>query len=157
MLLDPSGCALTWLQEYLTTNRIPFECAAQDSERFAYTLELAVRFGKCLIVHDFERVQPPLMTILDGTILARFNKKSLQVGSKIVDLHESFRLILTTKMGQCDLPTNMASHVTCIPFTTTVSGYTGKCKAFFKLSEYVIKRSSFYRSTHITHSSTEAT
>lgn len=126
MLLDPSDCALIWLQEYLTANSTPFECVLQDSERFAYTLELAVRFGKCLIVRDFERVQPPLMPILIGTILTRFNKKALQVGSKTVDLHENFRLILTTKMEHFDLPNDVGCHVSCVPFTTTVTGYTGR-------------------------------
>lgn len=87
-----------------------------------------MRFGKCLIVHDFAKVQPPLMPILIGTILARFNKKALQVGNKIVDLHDGFRLVLTTKMEQINVPTDMASHVTCVPFTTTVLGYTGKLK-----------------------------
>lgn len=158
LLLDPSGSALTWLRAYLIANAIPYECALQDSDRFAYTLELAVRFGKCLIVHEFERVQPPLMSILIGTICARSNRKALQVGNKIVDLHENFRLILTTKMEQISLPVDMASHVTCVPFTTTVLGYTGKFTDI-ELVQIGLQCIKWFgiRSTHNAHGSTETT
>ena len=126
LLLDPSGSTITWLQEYLKMQSISYEVSSQTSERFTYTLELAVRFGKCLIVQDVQQVQPPLLGgLISATIHSRFNKKLLQVGNKLVDFHDNFKLILVTKLSHLDIGQEIGAYLTMIPFTTTVSGYTG--------------------------------
>lgn len=125
LLLDPSGSALEWLQEYLKLQNIDHEISAQGADRFTYTLELAVRFGKCLVVRDYQSNRPPLLSILLGTIHSRFNKKMLQVGAKLIDFHENFKLVLVTTMTTANNSNEIAAYLTAIPFTTTVSGYTG--------------------------------
>lgn len=98
----------------------------QSAERFTYILELAVRFGKVLIVADCNLIKPPLLPLLQSIVHCRFNKKLLQVGNKLVDFHENFKLIL------CTVSTNELSdaigvigpYITIIPFTTTAAGLT---------------------------------
>lgn len=125
LILDPSGCAFTWIEEYLKHQSIPFETTTQNADRFTYNLELAVRFGKCLIVQDCQLIRPPLLSMIFPIIHSRFNKKLLQVGNKLIDYHEDFKLLLVTKMTNVDIGTDIEAYVSTIPFTTTVSGYTG--------------------------------
>lgn len=125
LLLDPSGSALTWIQEYLKLQSISYELTSQSAERFTYTLELAVRFGKCLIVQDYQAIKPPLLDVIFTRIHSRFNKKLLQVGNKLIDFNENFKVVLVSKLNQVHVGNEIGSYITVIPFTTTVSGYTG--------------------------------
>lgn len=130
MLNDPTKSATQWLSTYLTSKEIPFEIITQHSDRFTYTLELAIRFGKVLIVDDCNEIKSPLLSIISTVIQVRFNKKFLQVGNKLVDFNENFKLVLsscaatclTSKCGIID------AFVTIIPFTTTIAGLTGSLK-----------------------------
>lgn len=128
LILDPSGSASRWLQAYLALQAIPHEISPQNADRFTNTLELAVRFGKCLLVQDYQSMKPPLLSILFGTIHSRFNKKLLQVGNKLIDFHENFKIILISKLNHVQIGQDVAAYVTLIPFSTTASGYTGKRK-----------------------------
>lgn len=128
MLNDPTKSAVSWLVKYLSSKEIAYEIATQHSDRFTYTLELAIRFGKVLIVDDCNEIKPPLLTIISAVVQMRFNKKFLQVGNKLVDFNENFKVILasrgivnfTNKTGIID------TYITVIPFTTTVAGLTGQ-------------------------------
>lgn len=132
VLNDPTKSALNWLVKYLNSKEIAFEMTTQHSDRFTYLLELAIRFGKVLIVDDCNEIKPPLLSIILGTTQMRFNKKFLQVGNKLVDFNEHFKVILATrgtkifskKAGIID------AFLTVIPFTTTVAGLTGN-QTFF--------------------------
>lgn len=126
LLADPTGCAHIWLRKYLDSQSIPHETCNQNNERFTYTLELAIRFGKCLIIQDVQLTKPPLLSILYGELKCRFNKKYLQVASKLVDFHEDFKLVLVSRLSKIDVGMEVGAFVATIPFTTTVSGYTGE-------------------------------
>lgn len=127
VLNDPTKSAVNWLVKYLNSEEIAFEITTQHSDRFTYLLELAIRFGKVLIVDDCNEIKPPLLSIILGTTQMRFNKKFIQVGNKLVDFNEHFKVILATrgtkiftkKVGIID------AFLTVIPFTTTVAGLTG--------------------------------
>lgn len=127
MLNDPTKCAVNWLSKYLSSKEVDFEVTTQHSDRFTYTLELAIRFGKVLLVDECNEIKPPLLTIISSSIQVRFNKKFIQVGNKLVDFNEDFKLILasrepiniTKKSGIID------AYITVIPFTTTIVGLTG--------------------------------
>ncbi|KAJ6628053.1 Cytoplasmic dynein 2 heavy chain 1, partial [Pseudolycoriella hygida] len=129
LLTDPTGCAHIWLSKYLNSQSIPHEICNQNSDRFTYTLELAIRFGKCLIIQDVQLTKPPLLSILYGELKCRFNKKYLQVASKLVDFHEDFKLVLVSRLSKIDVGMEVGAFVTNIPFTTTVSGYTDQLMA----------------------------
>lgn len=126
LLNDPGKGASTWLPNYLKSIDVPFEITTQSAERFTYNLELAVRFGKVLIVNDCNVIRPPLLSLLECKIHSRFNKNLLQVGNKLVDFHENFKLILCT-MSVVELMDSIdviGAFITIIPFTTTVAGLT---------------------------------
>lgn len=125
-LLDPSEYAHKWLLNFLAAQSLPFEVTTQADERFAYKLELAIRFGKVLVVKDVERLSAALLSTLVSDTHMRYNKRLLQVGNKLVDLHESFKLILVTRMSALDASVvrwDVASRLTQIPFINTAAGY----------------------------------
>lgn len=122
LLLDPTETAVNWLKEYLKSKEIAFEIISQNSQKLAYALELAVRFGKILIVNDCQELRPPLMQLISQKIYIKFNKKQIEVGAKYVDLHDSFQLVLITKTPKLNLEAELLCYITCIPFTVTAVG-----------------------------------
>lgn len=124
---DPTSSAITWLPAYLKSQNIPFEIASQHSDRFTYILELAIRFGKAMIVIDCTEIKPPLLGLISYVVQSRFNKKLLPVGSKLVDLHDNFKLLLVTRTVSESIKKHniFEPYITVIPFTTTSAGLTG--------------------------------
>lgn len=126
VLNDPTKSAVNWLVKYLNSKEIAFEITTQHSDRFTYTLELAIRFGKILIVDDCNEIKPPLLSIITGIVQMRFNKKFLQVGNKLVDFNENFKVILSSR-GTTNFTKKtgiLETFLAVIPFTTTVTGLT---------------------------------
>lgn len=111
----------------MALEQIPYEIITQHAERFTYTLELAIRFGKVLIVDDCNEIKSPLLSIISAVIQVRFNKKFVQVGNKLVDFNDNFKLILasTSATHLTPKPGIIDAFITVIPFTTTNAGLTG--------------------------------
>lgn len=131
---DPTKKALDWLLLYMKSENIAHEVTTQYSERFINTLELAIRFGKILIVNECNEISPPLFAAINCNIQSRSNKKFLPVGNKLVDLHDHFRIILctgdTVNNGQFDEDKGVyGPFVTIVPFTTTAIGLTDQLMA----------------------------
>ncbi|KAH8249647.1 hypothetical protein KR032_011100, partial [Drosophila birchii] len=122
LLLDPTQTAAQWLMAHLKGSGRACEMTTHGNERLAYQLELAVRFGKTLLVTDCEQLRPPILQLLQGHIYVRFNKKQLAIGSKLVDLHEAFQLVLISKSHRLDLPEEQKSQLNLLRFTVTAAG-----------------------------------
>uniref|UniRef100_A0A1I8Q9V5 Dynein heavy chain, cytoplasmic n=1 Tax=Stomoxys calcitrans TaxID=35570 RepID=A0A1I8Q9V5_STOCA len=122
LLLDPTETALNWLREYLKSKDKPFEVISQNNQKLNYNLELAVRFGKIFIVEDCQELRPPLMQLLTNKVYMKFNKKQIEVGTKLVDLHEHFQLVLVTKTHKLGIQPETCAYITCMPFTVTAVG-----------------------------------
>jgi dynein heavy chain 2 len=56
--IDPSSTATTWLAEHLKEGRV--EVISQQDSNFSSALELAVRFGKTLIIQEMDAIDPVL-------------------------------------------------------------------------------------------------
>lgn len=116
------------MNEYLKAQlNIKSEVLNQNDERFTYNLELGVRFGKTLIIEDVTQTfTASLLSLIAMRIHCRFNKKMLQIGNKLIDLHEDFKLVLITNTEIKSLNGDINANVTIIPFTLTPSGLTGE-------------------------------
>lgn len=124
LLLDPTGQCLKWLKCFLNLMEKPFEETYQNADRFTYNLELAVRFGKVVIVHEGQNLVPPLLSLVTTKTYNRFSKKMVQIGNKLVDLHENFRLILHTNTKSIKLNGDLSAFINPIHFTITTLGFT---------------------------------
>lgn len=126
LLLDPTGNAYKWLSGFLSVQlNKKFEILNQNDDRFTYNLELAVRFGKILIVEEVsQQFVPSLLSLIQMKVHCRFNKKMMHIGKKLIDLHDEFKLILITNQEIKSLNGDINANITIIPFTLTVSGLT---------------------------------
>ena len=59
--------------------------------RFILMLELAVRFGKTLVLQDVQSIDPILFPILRRDLAGQGLHKGVQIGEKMVDFNPSFR------------------------------------------------------------------
>ncbi|XP_077915202.1 cytoplasmic dynein 2 heavy chain 1 isoform X5 [Halichoerus grypus] len=126
-LIDPSSQATEWLKTHLKDSRL--EVINQQDSNFITALELAVRFGKTLIIQEMDGVEPVLYPLLRRDLVAQGPRYVVQIGDKIIDYNEEFRLFLSTRNPNPFIPPDAASIITEVNFTTTRSGLRGQLLA----------------------------
>ncbi|PNI44695.1 DYNC2H1 isoform 3 [Pan troglodytes] len=126
-LIDPSSQATEWLKTHLKDSCL--EVINQQDSNFITALELAVRFGKTLIIQEMDGVEPVLYPLLRRDLVAQGPRYVVQIGDKIIDYNEEFRLFLSTRNPNPFIPPDAASIVTEVNFTTTRSGLRGQLLA----------------------------
>ncbi|XP_053400577.1 cytoplasmic dynein 2 heavy chain 1-like [Mercenaria mercenaria] len=126
-LVDPSSRATDWLKTHLKESRL--EVINQQDANFSTALELAVRFGKTLIIQEVDGVEPVLYPLLRGDLVSQGPRHVVQIGEKTIDYNEEFRLFLTTRNPAPEIPPDAASVITEVNFTTTKAGLTGQLLA----------------------------
>ncbi|XP_015268586.1 PREDICTED: cytoplasmic dynein 2 heavy chain 1 [Gekko japonicus] len=126
-LIDPSSRATEWLKTHLKEARL--EIINQQDANFINALELAVRFGKTLIIQEMDGVEPVLYPLLRKDLIAQGPRYAVQIGDKIIDYNEEFLLFLSTRNPNPYIPPDAASIVTEVNFTITRSGLRGQLLA----------------------------
>jgi dynein heavy chain 2 len=127
LLIDPSQQATTWLKTHLKESRL--EVINQQDANFTTSLELAVRFGKTLIIQEVDGVEPLLFPLLRQDLISHGPRYVVQMGDKLVDYNENFSLYLTTRSPNLDIPPFASSIISEINFTTTRAGLTSQLLA----------------------------
>ncbi|XP_040902456.1 cytoplasmic dynein 2 heavy chain 1 [Toxotes jaculatrix] len=126
-LIDPSSRATEWLSTHLKQHRL--EVINQQDSNFMTSLELAVRFGKTLIIQEMDGVEPVLYPLLRRDLIAQGPRYVVQIGDKVIDYNEDFRLFLATRNPTPFIPPDAVSVVTEVNFTTTRAGLRGQLLA----------------------------
>ncbi|MBN3304013.1 DYHC2 protein, partial [Amia calva] len=126
-LIDPSSRATEWLRTHLKESRL--EVINQQDSNFITALELAVRFGKTIIIQEMDGVEPVLYPLLRRDLIAQGPRYVVQIGDKTIDYNEDFRLFLATRNPSPFIPPDAASVVTEVNFTTTRAGLRGQLLA----------------------------
>ncbi|MED6293760.1 Cytoplasmic dynein 2 heavy chain 1 [Characodon lateralis] len=126
-LIDPSSRATDWLRTHLKEQRL--EVINQQDNNFMTSVELAVRFGKTLIIQEMDGVEPVLYPLLRKDLIAQGPRYVVQIGDKVIDYNEDFRLFLATRNPSPFILPDAASVVTEVNFTTTRAGLRGQLLA----------------------------
>ncbi len=126
-LVDPSQRATEWLCKHLKDQRL--EVISQHDANFTTALELAVRFGKTLIIQEMDGVEPLLYPLLRKDLLSQGPRFVVQLGDKQIDYNESFKIYLTTRDPNPEIPPEAASIITKVNFTTTRAGLSAQLLA----------------------------
>ncbi|XP_073674385.1 cytoplasmic dynein 2 heavy chain 1-like [Garra rufa] len=126
-LIDPSSRATEWLRTHLKAHRL--EVINQQDANFITVLELAVRFGKTLIIQEMDGVEPVLYPLLRRDLIAQGPRYVVQIGDKVIDYNEDFRLFLATRNPSPFIPPDAKSVITEVNFTTTRAGLRGQLLA----------------------------
>ena len=131
-LIDPSSRATEWLKTQLKAKKV--EIVNQQDANFTTQLELAVRFGKTLIVQEVDGVEPVLYPILRKDLASQGPRHVVQIGEKIIDYNPEFRVYLTTRNPAPELLPDMQAIINEVNFTTTRAGLTGQVNIGFHLN-----------------------
>eukprot|EP00051_Salpingoeca_urceolata_P021875 m.349048 g.349048 ORF g.349048 m.349048 type:complete len:4259 (-) comp19881_c0_seq4:199-12975(-) len=125
-LVDPASRATEWLKAHWKAAEARVEVVNVQDTNFGTALELAVRFGKTLIIQELDSVEPILLPLLRKELVAQGPRKAVQVGDKLVDYNEDFRLFMATRNSLPDLPPDIAPLITEVNFTITRAGLAGQ-------------------------------
>lgn len=124
-IIDPATQAINWIEKHLTSNST-IENISILNQKFVTTLELSVRFGKTLIVSEVDEIDSMLFPLLRKDLGNLGPRKVVQVGDKLIDFNDDFKLILSTRNSMIILPPNVSAIINAINFTVTKSGLEGQ-------------------------------
>lgn len=127
-LIDPNSTAVSWLKTNMTAEDKKQACdiVLMQEARFVTTLELAIRFGKALIIQELDGVAPILYPIIRKDCFKQGARQVVCVGEKTIDYNEDFKLFLVTRDSAPDIPAVAKAMITEINFTVTRSGLEGQ-------------------------------
>lgn len=126
-IIDPASAATAWLRAFLSKDSSrPLEVVQSQDARFTNQVELAVRFGKTLLVLDVDQLEPMLYPLARRELTHQGARWVVQVGDKSIDYNESFRMVLVTRNPEPELPPDAAALVVQVNFTVTRSGLEGQ-------------------------------
>ena len=127
LFIDPASQATKWLREHLNRRSdVHTEYTTPGDPRFAHTLELAVRFGKTLIVAECDGIEPMLYPIMRKDLISQGPKKVVPIGDKLVDWQDTFTLYLVTRQSDLTLPPDAQALATEVNFSITREGLEGQ-------------------------------
>ncbi|XP_051159645.1 cytoplasmic dynein 2 heavy chain 1 [Leptopilina boulardi] len=110
IFIDPSGVAVAWLRSNLGSR---LEVTKPDDTKFLTTVELAVRFGKPLLVEDLVNFPSILLPLL--------RRRSLRLGDRILSCQHGFQLFLATRRERLD---GLPSEADAVLFRLTLGAGT---------------------------------
>ena len=126
-IIDPASVCTEWLKAVLgkDVNR-PLEVVANHDKRFSNQVELAVRFGKILLILEADGVEPMLYPLCRKDLSHQGPRYVVNVGDKVVDYNEGFKMLLVTRNPNPELPPDAAALVAQVNFSVTRSGLEGQ-------------------------------
>lgn len=126
-IIDPANACSTWLQAFLALDETrPLSVIASQDQRFVNQVEQAVRFGKTLVILEVDGVEPYLYPLIRKDLCHQGPRWVVELGDKVIDYNENFRLYLVTRNPSPDLPPDAKSIVSEVNFTVTRSGLEGQ-------------------------------
>ena len=124
LIVDPTGQAGLWLKEYLKDAKLEIIKLYDDS--FIRTLELALRFGKTLVIENVTHIEPIFYPILRKEFNRQGLRNTIQLGEKQIDFDDHFRLFLVSHDPLMEVPCTAAGFINLINFSVTKTGLSSQ-------------------------------
>lgn len=122
LVVDPANRAIDWVRQHLSSRNTVIEIISMHDERFTHTLELAIRFGKTLLVTEVTHISPMLFPILRSDLASAGAKRTVQVGSKSVDWQDTFKIMLFSRDAGLNIPPGCGALIQEVNFSVTSLG-----------------------------------
>jgi len=126
LIIDPATQASEWIKTNLKKVSENVEILNAQDSKFNTNIELAIRFGKTLIIQEVDGIESMLVPILRKDLTQQGPRQVVQIGEKSVDYNPAFRLYMTTRDQFVQLPPNISDLVQTVNFTVTKSGLEGQ-------------------------------
>lgn len=121
IMIDPQSQGIAWIKNKESINNMLV--TSFDNKHFRNHLEDCVSLGKPLLIQDIlQDVDPIVNNVLDKNFFKIGRSLKVLLGDKEVDIHEDFRLYLTTKLGNPSYPPELYARCAIIDFTVTIRG-----------------------------------
>ncbi|KAF4674074.1 hypothetical protein FOL47_009753 [Perkinsus chesapeaki] len=133
MIVDPSGQAITFLQNEHTTvssssrSSGKLKVTSFTDPAFTKHLEAALRFGTVLLVTDVEKVDPILNSVLNRELFKKGGRTLITVGDVDIDYSSTFAMYMTTRDASLTFTPDVASRVTMVNFNVTRESLRAQC------------------------------
>lgn len=102
IFLDPSGVAVSWIKRSIGSG---LEVTQPGNTKFLTTVELAVRFGKPLLIEELVEFPSVLLPVL--------RRKPLRLGDRTLPAQQGFQLFLATRKDRMEDVPREADAVLC--------------------------------------------
>ena len=98
----------------------------QNDPKFLSRLELAISWGKTLLVQEVDQIEPVLFPFIRSEFPKQGNRLSVVIGDKTIEVNEKFQMFLFTRNPNPKLPPDAQGIVSQISFTITRAGLEGQ-------------------------------
>ena len=122
LIIDPVSKATEWFKKTVTQKNAQFEIISLHDDKILTNIELAVRFGKTLLITDIDKIESFLITLIRGEKTKRGPTNVLKLGEKTIEIHDNFKLYLSTRNSSLEISNNVLSSMNVVNFTVTRSG-----------------------------------
>ena len=117
-IIDPGQQAAEWLKKFIKEDKSSaLEIVTSQDARFQNIVELAVRFGKTLIVTEVDGLEPMLYPLVRKDFTMQGPRMVVQIGEKSIDYNEKFRLLMITRNPTPDIPPDAKSIIAEVKIT----------------------------------------
>jgi dynein heavy chain 2 len=90
------------------------------------TIELAVRFGKLVIIDEVTSVDPVIYPIIRRSFFSIGTRSMVQLGDKQIEVNDQFQLFFVTRQNNFFLPLELQGLMPEINFTVTKAGLSSQ-------------------------------
>jgi len=124
LIIDPNSKAIEWFKKFIQekNQNQAFEVISMQDPKLLTSIELAIRFGKMLLIDDVDYIDPFLVPIIRKESFKQGPRSVMKLGDKIVDIHDNFKFYLSTRNPFIEISSNIFSSLTVVNFTVTKSG-----------------------------------
>jgi dynein heavy chain 2 len=121
LIIDPNGGISSWILKKFEDKKGTEIVLSQD-KKLQSKLELGIRFGKTFIIKEIDQIDAMLVPLLKQDFTKQGPRVVINVGEKLVDWNETFKLYLLTRDHTIDLPPTTSALINLVNNTVTSSG-----------------------------------
>ncbi|XP_053918562.1 dynein axonemal heavy chain 8 isoform X2 [Cuculus canorus] len=121
LLVDPQTQGKTWIKKKEEDNEL--QVTTLNDKYFRTHLEDSLSLGRSLLIEDIdEELDPILDNILEKNFMKSGTSFKVKVGDKDVEIMDSFRLYISTKLPNPAFTPEINAKTSIIDFTVTMKG-----------------------------------
>ncbi|KAK0163654.1 hypothetical protein PV327_007315 [Microctonus hyperodae] len=120
LCIDPQQQAFNWIKKREAKNNLKI-ITFNDSD-FIIQLEMAIKFGFPILIHDVDYIDPIVDNIMAKNIINVDGRSFVILGDKEVDYDPKFKMYLTTKLSNPIFNPSIYSKATIINYMVTITG-----------------------------------